>query len=470
VEHINIYKTHIRGIVPKEKMSSYPTILLFSAWAAHLDGDTGNMFSYMDMLQSLLPFWISKNSRIAKLAAMHIYLDPRMKIETVVNSPLMKAFSAVAFQQVNSSSITQNFPYFHRSHRDYSEIALDIDKKMKELQKAIGNFLGEDYNAMDECVRAGLLMERGELAAAEDHAAKAVALPKNELVAEMEFCSMMIMADILYKRQKFDAAEKMRSSIQVMLETGERAYLKTNFDAYICRLKILSGNVEAAHEWLKIYDIFTITRLAFFLTYRDFTTAIAYLVTGKYDVAILLLLKMKKLFEDYDRPLDIIETHILLSIAHWNDGEQKRALNSLEAAVDAAYKYGFISVFIFSGMDISGMLRQLHHNARTNKDEDKGLVRFIKALLDNIQQEQQREKPVVTAALFKPVKKLPTQQKKIANGLVRGMTNPEMAKEYGKALSTIKRHRQLLFQKWGVSNAKEAVLYIKQNNIDIDPD
>ena len=56
-----------------------------------------------------------------------------------------------------------------------------------------------------------------------------------------------------------------------------------------------------------------------------------------------------------------------------------------------------------------------------------------------------------------PVAPLSPRQAEILQSIVRGLSNPDIAKQLGISLDMVKEHTEALFQKLGVANRPEAV-------------
>jgi LuxR family maltose regulon positive regulatory protein len=471
-EHIDVYKRLIEGVMPIERMVDYPFVFSYSAWAAYLDGKTDVFFKCADIVREQFPKWADQNPERARTTVLLLFLDPRDRIISIAESESMKAFSIPKAAWEYIPSLTQNLPFYHRSYRDHSELAENMDESIENHKKALRIPFGDEYTEITlACARSGLLLEKGELKKALDHAKDTCKKLKNESREEIVFCAKMILADIYHKNNNSGLAKRIQNEIEEMLKTPKGKFFRPNFNAYCCRLDILSGNTDAAHKWLKEQYADETTQLSFYLTYRDFTTAIAYLVTGEYENAIYFLEKMQELFTVYNRPLDRIETYILLAIAYWNNGKREEALAALGNALDIAYKYEFTSVFVYSGMGISGMLRELYNTIRENKDADKNLRKFIRSLEINIEREQRVRAPAVIAAPIGDVSELKERYKDIARGWDRHLGNKEIAAELFCSVNTIKKDIKNLYDKLGLVDKertpRNALIKIKEWGVDI---
>lgn len=58
---------------------------------------------------------------------------------------------------------------------------------------------------------------------------------------------------------------------------------------------------------------------------------------------------------------------------------------------------------------------------------------------------------------FSPVAPLSPRQAEILQSIIRGLSNPDIAKQLGISLDMVKEYTEALFQKLGVANRPEAV-------------
>lgn len=164
-----------------------------------------------------------------------------------------------------------------------------------------------------------------------------------------------------------------------MIEKTKAYHFSQNFAAFNVRREIASGKIKAVQEWLgsQIFD-----EPLFCDIYVNFTICRAFIAVGKYNDAIILLKKLLKMVIVLNRPLDILESQILMAIACWKKkrGFQREALAHLENAVLTAEPYNYVQMFVNDGTVLAVMLYKLQKSVEQRKDDDKKQIEFIKKL------------------------------------------------------------------------------------------
>jgi LuxR family maltose regulon positive regulatory protein len=350
-------------------------------------------------------------------------------------------------------SVSQNLPFFHRSFRDSTEFLTEPVKTMNLLDKTLGIIFGKEYNVMKECLYAGYHYERGNLNTAYEHALAAVAqIPENSS-PEMKFCAMMILAAT--------DNDKSLDKVKEMIEQNKAYYLNHNMHAYLFRLKLNDGDKNAAKEWLKNYGD---DNFAFYKIYRHFTSVRAHIVLGDYTNAILILQKLLNLSERYKRPLDVIETLILLSIAHWKTGRSgsSAAMEYLERAVTIAHEYNFTQIFANEGNELTNMLYKLQKRS-VQKNYTTLPSGYVKTLHIAAIAMSKHSKGLTGGRIPENLS-FTDKQKTVMRLLCEGNSRNEIASKMNLKPYTVKSHLELIYKKLDVANSVDAVLKIKELN------
>jgi ATP/maltotriose-dependent transcriptional regulator MalT len=279
--------------------------------------------------------------------------------------------------------ITMQMPFVHRSTSDLSELAVgNIEANIARFERTIGLFLGTDWPMLSESLTAGLLMEQGHSVRALSHALTANAVIKNRSTPETKFCAMATLLCILDTLGKENEAERVIKNISSGIEGNKSYYLKGNFNALLTRRKLMSHNTQAAHDWLSGYESTLDNDLCLYGLYMTFTTCRAYITCGDYDSAIIFLTKALEIASAHDRPLDIIEAQMLLSIAHWKRKHnfQNEALCYMKEAVSTAHPYSYTRIFVNEAPELVEILQLVLNGIEHQSKKNSDLSDFIKTL------------------------------------------------------------------------------------------
>ena len=453
---LSVIHVSVSGSIVKK----HPFLLETLAWAAFAEGRGAEMEKYLDRYFKQLPKIILQNPASVYTAYFLHMMDYRSSITDLTKN--LQKLPVSLFSGANTPSITQNMPFFHRSSRDFTECIHDTENKLLILRKTAGVLIGEEYDCLEELLRAGLAYECGDLNAAHESALSSHAKLKFNFAPEIKFCSFMLLAAILDAQGQRADALKLLDGAGEMIESHRAYYLNANFRAFACRLKLADGDAEAAHEWLKYNSEPQHGELPFYKLYRHFVTARAYITAGDYSGAAVLLKKLESLCRQYRRPLDIIEINILLAIVYRKKprASENDAFGFLEKAVIDAQKYGYTQIFANEGAELSAMLNILHKRA------------VQKNYTGEIAADQLRILYIGTLAAAKHLSGLTggalsgnlnftDKQKTVMRRLCEGMTHKQIAESMGIKPSAVKSHIILIYRKLDVSGAAEAVIKIK---------
>jgi len=341
-------------------------------------------------------------------------------------------------------------------------------KSMELLGESIGTVVAEEYSVIRECLYAGFYYERGNLNEASKHAVAACANITDGCSAEIMFCAMMILAEVLFAGGNKAESEKVLDNVREMIETQKAFYLNSNFQACLTRYKLYQGDIRAAEDWLKDCDVKLLEVPVFYKLYRHFTTARAYIVLRNYTDAEILLQKLLTLSQSYRRTIDIIEANILLAVVYWKKERsshgQASALFHLEQAVLTAAGYGFIQVFANEGTDIVTMLHRMQKRAVQKESSEEIPAGFIKTLYFAASDVSKRFKGLTGGRVSESIK-FTEKQMTVMHLMCDGLSRKEIAEKMGLNPSGAKSHITLIYKKLDVSNNLEAVLKIKELGI-----
>ena len=451
----------IRLSVDGSIVDEYPFLLEVQAWTAFVEGRGADMERYLDRYFKQLPKIILQNPASAQTALLLRCMDYRNSMIGITKE--LRKLPLKLFGQSNTPSLSQNMPLFHRSVRDFSEYALDGDNGFTLFKKTIGVLIGAEYDVIEHLLRGGLAYERGNLSAAYEYAMSANAKIKDSFAPEIQFCSFMLLSAVLEAQGHHTESHSVLDTASAMIERHKAYYLNANFRAFSCRLKLANGDTEAARDWLKHDAEPTQNTLTFYKLYQHFTTARAFIVTGDYNMAILLLKKVLALCEQYRRTLGVIETNILLAIAYWKKvrGAQNNAFEPLEKAILSAREYGYTQVFANEGADLSNMLHKLQKRV-IQKDYAGELSSADVKPLYFTALTRAKHSPGLTGGRMPENLAFTQQQQTIMRYINDGLTQKEIAGRIGIKPSSVKVHVKLIYKKLDVSNVTDAIIKMRE--------
>lgn len=469
-EWINYTQTFVLEKLPAEFIRSNITLLVEAAWANFLNGNARAALDYIDAANE----YVAGNSDTLKeedllgYALTIGFADFRMGLHEFA-----KAFSAFPNAMPEKSmddlnlytpSITQNFPYMHRSICDCLDVLVDMDGRLQEIHDVFGPFYATEVDVFCTCVQAGLYYEQNKL----EKALEAVTLAQRQLTRElrfeMHFCVFMLLSQIQVAIGKQGEAEKIRRQFADRMLEENALHFNPNFLAVDTTYQLRDANRESARTWLDQLFVTDDGQLRFYRLYQYFTTARAHIVLSEWEMAKDILERLKKLCADYRRPLDTAEACVLQASLYWAIGARQEAMETLEEAMLAMQPYQVIRIIADEGAAVLPVLKKLA--AKTERPAYSGQLdsRYVNQVLLCTYETSKRYSGITANLIGKPVK-LSKKQQYIITLLAQGYKNADIVRITGLSLSTVKTHTQLAYGKLGVNNSAAAVMEAKRQGL-----
>ena len=436
----------------REFINENPYLISKCAVVAFHSGEAAAFSQYLDMLYKKLPEISGTHPDLVETAAFIGGLDFRMPMKQCVKqaAAMMPLTSFASRDNAQTSTITQNLPFFHRSMRDFSEYYELKEGDLKEFRDAYGVMIGREFPIMEQALIAGIYYERGALLHAVRYAAPGyMSCDHGEMHPETIFLSGMILSATLYAMGASQEAGGIMERMEDYIERKAQ-FLRPNFRALQTERAIRDGNADAAKEWLAVYASRS-SRLPLYQMCRHFATLRSYMALKEYAAAVKFGARLQTLATEYKRPLDQIESGLLTALALWHNSEKNNALKQLKRALHAAMPYGFTQLFINEGEEALPLLLELKKSA----DKPAGWMRFADRLADSIYKKHDLHPAGET------MPRLSEQQRAMLLYLSKGMSYNEIAEAAGLGRGTVKSHVLLVYKRLGVRNAREAVVKAK---------
>jgi len=445
----------------------HPFIFYTMSWLALIEGRIDDMESYLDQ-------YYERYSEIIDCDPSFVYdiyflylIDIRLNFKGLTKKITALSHKPDKTVNIARNSVPVNTFTLHRSIVDFSELATDDTQASASLflKDNTGWLFGHESGQITDCITALLLYEQGHLEKAYTHALSAVTKINDSNAPDFKLSMMSSLVYIMDALGQFNDADNMIGYMKTIIDQNRLYYLENDFHALMVRRQLVNGNIEAAGLWLADNNTSTHDKVNLLEVYLIFTTCRAYIVTGDYDPAIVLLKKVLDFANTYKRPLDVIEAYILLAIAYWKKKRtfQKDAVLFLENAVSIAYEYGYIQMFVNDGAELLSMLQRLKKRTeQIVESAGKPSASFVKML--HLRALEHRSSGL-TSGHTEPVMKYTDKQKAVMNLLCKGKSYNEIADELVIKRTTLRSHIALIYKKLGVSNGIDAVKKIKTLNL-----
>ncbi len=458
-EHAARLKSYLMDLIPDVVLEENPYLLINYAWSHYLMGQAEPMLHYIDRIYENFETILSKHNIFMELGLLITTLDFRKSpMGILLEEKGANTASVNPGRQMQTVTMTENMPFYHRSNRDYSPFALNSDASFDAFSQAFGNILGPGI--LEICVtglRGGLLYEQNRLEEAIPYADSAIQALLPETVAELKVCAMLLRAVICLAQDEQDEYEERLQEIKALLDRESAMYLMPNLLAVETKHRLMHASKGAAREWLARYFVTEPEMPEFYKIFQHFTTARAYIVLNRIEEALALLQKLKALGASFNRPLDVAEAGSLLALICWGIGEKQQSRAIMEETLQITQTYGFVRVVADEGSSVLPVLKDCL-NALDAPGNRCGLdLAYVNNVYLAAYAASKKYRGLGWNIHVKPVKLSP-QQTMILSMMAKGFKQKQIAEIASLALPTVKSHTYVMYKKLDVNNAADAIL------------
>ena len=454
-ERIAFTKRYLLG-GPDPLGKRHPDAAAQCAVAHYLDGDVEGFFSSLDFVLEAARERDDEDFR--RLAGILRLLDCRRPLGAYLEELLHLPGSegnrpGPGTEALPPGTLTAYLPLMHRSFTDRTDRLPGLDTFPDTFCRACRPLLGDDVDLIGLCAQGGGLYEQNRLEEACELAVRAEARAAG-CREDLRFCADLLFLTVLTALGRRDEAQRLEGEIARRMGEEDLRALLPNFRAWRYGKRLAEGDREAAAEWLARHAVPVTEKPALHRITQHFVTLRALLAEGSPDLALLLGEKLRKLAEDYRRPLDRLQALILLTLAQWQRGERGRALDLLEEALAAAAPQGLIRGFLDEAPGLRPIFPAF---LKSRRGGDEALRRFavnvhllVLEACGPSESAHDLEEPAAPL-------RLSPRQEALLGLLERNATYRDVAEALGVSHSTAKYHVLKLYRTLGVTSAAEAL-------------
>jgi LuxR family maltose regulon positive regulatory protein len=257
-----------------------------------------------------------------------------------------------------------------------------------------------------------------------------------------------------------------------LLEEAERLY-DGNYSPNVrpvatrkVRVWLAQGRLNEALRWARAQGLTVENELSYLREFDHITLARVLIARYKTDrgeddihAALGLLVRLLQAAEEGGRNGSMIEILILQSLAHQAQGDQPRALGSLERALTLAEPEGYLRSFIDEGE----AMRLLIEKQARNRDHP--LSGYADKLLAAFTQPATAPKSVSIYQKSDRMEPLSERELEVLKLLRSELSGPEIAGQLIVSLNTLRTHTKNIYNKLGVNNRRAAVRRAEELNL-----
>jgi len=226
------------------------------------------------------------------------------------------------------------------------------------------------------------------------------------------------------------------------------------------RVWVAQGKLPDARDWAREQGLSADDDLSYLREYEHITLARVLLARHANErddrimhEAIGLLEHLQQAAERGDRTGSVIEILVLLAIAHQTRGNIPVALVQLERALTLAEPEGFIRLFVDEGAPMARLLTDAAAQGMMPDYTRSLLVAFD----DRVPASEGNPSHPPAGLAQPPFEPLSHRELEVLHLIAQGLSNNEIGERLYLALSTVKGHNRMIFDKLDVQRRTEAV-------------
>lgn len=306
--------------------------------------------------------------------------------------------------------------------------------------------------------RGNLLREWNDLVAAEAHIRQALALARqaedNVLLARSSLALARVM------QAHGEGAEKQVdeafASAVVLAQQSQHTSLHAQAQAYQVRLWLVQGKLDVVSRWQAAIALNSNDPPAYEQEASFFTLARVLLAQDEADEAQRILERWRTHAHAQGRIGSEIESLSLTALASQAQRRTERAVQLLQQALVLAEPGGYVRLFLDEGAPMASLLTMV---AARWKGKEGAYVNTLLTL--GLHAATRPPLPFAAGTLSPLNEALSQRERKVLRLLVAGLSTPEIARELGVSINTVKTHVKKIYQKLYVSSRKEAIVTAK---------
>ena len=284
---------------------------------------------------------------------------------------------------------------------------------------------------------ARLFYEWNDLAAAQQHGEQALQLAQRIENNDRQVASTLFLAQLKRAQGDVPGAAAALAQAEQTAHQHQLVFRVPEVAAAQVLLFLAQGQVAAAAQLMQAHDI-------------PFSQARVYLAQGDAAAALAVLKPLHQRAEAKNWPDERLKGLILQALAHQAQGEKALALQRLAEALLLAEPGGFVRTFIDEGAAMTQLFSDAAAQGIRSDYTDK-LLGLLAAARPQV------EAPASSSLAEPLIEPLSERELELLHLIAEGLSNREISERLFLALSTVKGHNRVIFDKLQVKRRTEAV-------------
>lgn len=331
--------------------------------------------------------------------------------------------------------------------RDMGRLAQALEVCRQQWDQTRTNGLSETALAGWLCsLWSEALAETDELDEALHRAECGTALTTRSDDVTLRGSSLLCLIRVLFSRGDFEAAERVIREGSTLPDSAALSpWITVQMAAWQARIHLAQGRLEAAAAWANELAFDPAAELTALHDFDYGVLARLLLAQGRADEALALLEQLRAVAEAGGRTAKTLELTILLALAWQAAGDERAALQALEAALALAEPGGFVRAFLDEGPELLQLLRVAQSRGIAPASIQRLLARAPATAVPP------------PASLDVWLEPLSERELEVLQLIAAGLNNPQIAEQLFLTLNTVKTHTRNIYGKLDVHSRTQAV-------------
>lgn len=436
------------GLVGKEDILQSPDLICAMSLLRSMTLEPEESEQWYKALNRYLRHMDRKDGEYKRVRGLRSYLDICLPHRETAELPevilrvdkLLRSKALV----LPKTDVTGGLPSLLRGRRDFSQWVPRAQELYDTIRAPAERILGRTGTGLGELVMTEILLEQGEDIS--EHFPTLAALQTKlmtEGTVELEFVRTALLVRALCAAGSPSSAEELLLQFRTEAAKANAPRILSNLDAMRCRLSLLEDGIYATvwfAEQSSGEDGFLWAD-----SYRCLTMVRCRLRNQEHHAALLLLSRLLDYFQHCNRPLDRLETLILIAICRFRMGCNDWR-EYLAQALELGARYGYVSVFAREG---AALLPLLERGGHENLDP----AYWDRILSGTVTQAGHYGRYLRPLCI--PVGPLTQKERMVLRLISQNKNNEEICALMNIKLPTVKTHVRNLLRKLNVSNRNQ---------------
>ena len=450
-------------VVDKAQLQPLPAMIAMArSYNAQVQGNLSDTEKYAELALQLIPeddlfrraqatimleftHWASGNLESA-LTAMRDWMNSMQKMGNYV-FVVATAF-AVADIQIEQGHLREA----EKTYLEYLQLAAEHGKEAQQI------------TAHHHLGLAMLHFEMGKDSSAAELLQKAQELGEQTTLVDWPY--RLHRAQSRIKESGGDLEDAL-----ALLDEARHGYVKNPIpdtrpiEALKVKVYLKLSRLNLAQDWVLMWGLSVDDEITYLNEFEHHTLARVLIAEYQQDHtersildAIRLLERLLKGAEGQNRMGSVIEILITQTLAHQTQGNLPLAMVSLERALFLAQPEGYVRVFVDEGEPMRSLISNFRSQIERQSDgHGHQLSGYLNKLLAAFTRPEAKTQTPTAGRKPEMVEPLSQRELEVLRLIAQGLSNREIGERLFLALSTVKGHARLIFDKLQVQNRTEAV-------------